>query len=80
MILRSQVPLHLCLILIIILMRKLRNCKLYWFQNLVEAIRTMGFVTYRENKGDLKDHTQWIVNVVEAEAAEGRAKSWMTTV
>lgn len=40
----------------------------------------MGFVTYRGNKGDLKDHTQWIVNVVEVEAAEGRAKSWMTTV
>lgn len=40
----------------------------------------MGFVTYRENKGDLKDHTQWIVNVVEVEAAEGKAKSWMTTV
>lgn len=58
-VLGCQLPINLCLILIIILLRKLRNCKGYWIQILDEALRTLGFVIYRINKGNWRTFTHW---------------------
>lgn len=56
---RWQFTINWCLILIITLLRKLRNCKGYWIQFLYQCLRTLGFVTRKVNKGNWRIFTHW---------------------